>query len=71
MTRAHKIILLAAATLIIYFILFPPDPDDWITVININGHNISDFPWFEVVLVAVVAIVAFLAAEKKPPAGKE
>jgi len=61
MTKAQKIILLVAATLIIYLIIFPPFWDLGI------GNAIQ---WDAVVLIAVAAVVALLITKIPNPGGK-
>lgn len=64
MNKAQKIILLVAATWIIFLIVFPPDPGDFLDIDN------DPIP-AEVFLIALFAGVAFLIAKKKPPVDKE
>ena len=68
MTKARKIILLAAATWIIYLIIFPPAKG----LLSIkNGHIENEpIPWEEVVLIAVAAVVAMLITKIPNPGGK-
>jgi hypothetical protein len=69
MTKARKIILLVAATWIIYLILFPPAQG---LLYVKNGHILNEpIPWDEVVLIAVAAVVALLITKIPNPGGKE
>jgi len=71
MTKAQKIILLAAATLILGFILHTDDPSpDFIMVID--GEFMKDeIPWDLIIWIAVIAGAAFLIAGKRSPGGRE
>jgi len=69
MTKAQKIILLSAATLIISLIIFPPTHSD----VFINKEIIIKEPveWGSILLTALIAGAAFLIAGLRRPGGKE
>jgi hypothetical protein len=71
MTKTQKIIILAAATLIIYGILFPPESDFFMFDVkgNLIEHTVID--WQEIVGILMIAGAAFIVAKKRRPKGRE
>jgi hypothetical protein len=70
MTKAQKIIILAAATLIIYLIIFPPTHTDYF--MGYVEHFVhGKIPWEYVIKIAVIAGAAFLIAGIRRPGRKE
>jgi hypothetical protein len=69
-TKAQKLILLAAAVLIVYWMLFPPlQSSD--AIVTVNGKSIySDIKWGLILSVAGIAAMGFLIAGMLGPRKK-